>query len=93
MIVLASQFWYNTPLVADQNMISGEGEIVEALPNTMFRVRVDDVAPEQIKGRTLLCALSGKMRMYRISVMPGDRAKLEVSPYDLNRGRITYRYK
>lgn len=81
------------PLVADQNIISAEGEIIEALPNTMFRVKVDEMSPEQIKGKTLLCSLSGKMRMYRISVMPGDRAKIEVSPYDLNRGRITYRYK
>lgn len=81
------------PLVADQNIISAEGEIIEALPNTMFRVKVDEISPEQIKGKTLLCSLSGKMRMYRISVMPGDRAKIEVSPYDLNRGRITYRYK
>ena len=73
--------------------ILAEGEILEALPNTMFRVKVDEIAPDAIKGKVLLCSLSGKMRMYRISVMPGDRAKLEVSPYDLNRGRITYRYK
>ena len=59
----------------------------------MFRVQVDDSAPEQIRGKILLCVLSGKMRMYRISVMLGDRAKIEVSPYDLARGRITYRYK
>lgn len=77
----------------DQNTIVVEGEVVEALPNTMFRVKVDESGPEQMKGKTLLCALSGKMRMFRISVMPGDRAKVEVSPYDLSRGRITYRYK
>lgn len=79
--------------MASENMIEGEGEIVEALPNTMFRVRIDDSAPEQIRGKILLCQLSGKMRMYRISAMPGDRAKISVSPYDLARGRITYRFK
>lgn len=79
--------------MSDQNVIVGEGEIVEALPNTMFRVVIDGTAPEEIQGKTLLCILSGKMRMYRISVMPGDRARVEVSPYDLTRGRITYRYK
>lgn len=76
-----------------EDLIEGEGEVIEALPNTMFRVKIDDSAPEQIRGKTLLCTLSGKMRMYRISVMPGDRAKVESSPYDLSRGRITYRYK
>jgi len=76
-----------------QNIITAEGEIIEALPNTMFRVQVDPSAPDQVKDKTLLCTLSGKMRMYRISVMPGDRVKVEVSPYDLARGRITYRNK
>lgn len=70
----------------------GEGAVQEALPNTLFRVAID-TGPDQINGRTLLCFLSGKMRMYRISVMPGDRVKVDVSPYDLNRGRITYRQK
>lgn len=79
--------------MSDQNMIVAEGEIVEALPNTMFRIRVDDGAPDEIRGKTLLCILSGRMRRYRISVMPGDRARIEVSPYDLARGRITYRFK
>lgn len=79
--------------MAHADLIEGEGEVIEALPNTMFRVKIDDSAPEQIRGKTLLCTLSGKMRMYRISVMPGDRAKVEASSYDLSRGRITYRYK
>jgi len=77
----------------DQNIIIGEGEIIESLPNTLFRVKIDDNVAEEIRGKTILCALSGKMRMFRISVMPGDRVKIEVSPYDLNRGRITYRNK
>ena len=77
----------------DQNIIIGEGEIIESLPNTLFRVKIDDNVVAEIRGKTILCALSGKMRMFRISVMPGDRVKIEVSPYDLNRGRITYRNK
>ncbi|MBI2309738.1 translation initiation factor IF-1 [Candidatus Collierbacteria bacterium] len=76
-----------------QNLIIGEGEIIESLPNTLFRVKIDDNVVEEIRGKTILCTLSGKMRMYRISVMPGDRVRIEVSPYDLNRGRITYRQK
>lgn len=77
----------------DQNIISAEGEVIEALPNTMFRVKVDEHAPDAIKEKTLLCTLAGKMRRYRISVMPGDRVKLDVSPYDFSRGRITYRVR
>lgn len=70
-----------------------EGMVTEALPNTMFRVEINEEAPEEFAGRTLLCTLSGKMRMYRIKVMPGDQVTLEVTPYDLNRGRITFRVK
>ena len=77
----------------DQNIIIGEGEIIESLPNTLFRVKIDDNIAAEIRGKTILCALSGKMRMFRISVMPGDRVKIEVSPYDLGKGRITYRNK
>ena len=77
----------------DQNLIIGEGEIIASLPNTLFRVKIDDSAAEEIRGKTILCALSGKMRMFRISVMPGDRVKIEVSNYDLGKGRITYRNK
>lgn len=70
-----------------------EGIVTEALPNTMFRVQVDEQAPEDFAGHVLLCTLSGKMRMYRIRVMPGDKVKLEVTPYDPYRGRITFRVK
>lgn len=69
------------------------GIVTEALPNTMFRVEIDSDQDDKFAGRTLLCTLSGKMRMYRIRVMPGDKVKLEVTPYDLNRGRITFREK
>ena len=61
-----------------------EGEVVEALPNAMFRVRLDN-------GHEVLAHVAGKMRRYRIRILPGDRVHVEVSPYDLNRGRIVYR--
>ena len=63
-----------------------EGTVVETLPNTMFRVELDS-------GHQVLAYLSGKMRRYYIRVLLGDRVRLELSPYDLTRGRITYRYK
>lgn len=63
-----------------------EGTVVETLPNTMFRVELDS-------GHQVLAYLSGRMRKYYIRVLLGDRVRLEMSPYDLTRGRITYRYK
>lgn len=63
-----------------------EGTVVEALPNTMFRVELDT-------GYEVLAYLSGKMRKYYIRVLLGDRVRVELSPYDLTRGRIVYRYK
>lgn len=63
-----------------------EGEVLEALPNTLFRVKLAD-------GRTVLCHLSGKMRMNYIRILPGDKVKLEMTPYDQTKGRIVYRYK
>jgi translation initiation factor IF-1 len=63
-----------------------EGVVTEALPNTMFRVKLDE-------GKEILCQLSGKMRMYRVKVMPGDRVKVERTPYDEQKGRIVYRLK
>jgi translation initiation factor IF-1 len=76
-----------------KNNTEVQGIVTEALPNTMFRVQVDSDAPEDYADRELLCTLSGKMRMYRIRVMPGDKVMAEVTPYDKNRGRITYRKK
>ncbi|MBA3716999.1 MAG: translation initiation factor IF-1 [Actinobacteria bacterium] len=64
-----------------------EGEIVEALPSTMFRVQLDQ------GGHDVLATISGKMRKNYIRILPGDRVKVELSPYDLSRGRITYRYR
>jgi translation initiation factor IF-1 len=63
-----------------------EGVVEEALPNTMFRVKLDN-------GHSVLGHISGKMRKHYIRILPGDRVTVEVSPYDLSRGRITYRYK
>ncbi|OGX25837.1 MAG: translation initiation factor IF-1 [Omnitrophica WOR_2 bacterium RIFCSPHIGHO2_02_FULL_45_21] len=63
-----------------------EGVIKESLPNAMFRVELDN-------GHAVLAHVSGKMRMHFIRILPGDRVKLELSPYDLTRGRITYRVK
>jgi translation initiation factor IF-1 len=76
-----------------QDIIEVEGTVIKALPNTMFRVTIDEDAPEEWRNKQILCTLSGKMRMYRIRVMPGDRAKVQVTPYDENRGRIVFRYK
>jgi translation initiation factor IF-1 len=63
------------------------GTVTQALPNTMFRVTLDE------GGTEILAHLSGKMRMFRISIMPGDKVKLEMTPYDLTKGRITYRVR
>jgi translation initiation factor IF-1 len=62
------------------------GKVLEALPNTMFRVKLAD-------SRVILCHLSGKMRMNYIRIMPGDQVRVEVTPYDLTRGRIIFRLR
>jgi translation initiation factor IF-1 len=69
-----------------EEKIELEGEVTEALRNGMFRITLDN-------GHNTIGYTSGKMRRYRIRIFPGDRIKIELSPYDLNRGRITYRYK
>ena len=63
-----------------------EGTIVESLPNAMFRVELEN-------GHKVLAHISGKMRMHYIKILPGDKVTVELSPYDLSRGRIVYRYK
>jgi translation initiation factor IF-1 len=63
-----------------------EGTIVESLPNAMFRVELEN-------GHKVLAHISGKMRMHYIRILPGDKVQVELTPYDLTRGRITYRYK
>lgn len=67
------------------NVIVLEGEVVENLPNTLFRVKVNN------SDKIILCYLSGKMRKNYIKILPGDRVRFEMTPYDLNRGRIIYR--
>ena len=69
-----------------EDTIEVEGVVMEALPNTMFKVKLDN--EHEVLGH-----ISGKMRRYYIRILPGDRVKVELSPYDLTRGRITYRYK
>ncbi len=69
-----------------EESIEVQGTIVEALPNAMFRVKLDN-------GQVILAYVSGKMRMHFIKILPGDRVLVELSPYDLSKGRITYRYK
>jgi translation initiation factor IF-1 len=66
--------------------IEVEGTVVESLPNAMFRVELPN-------GHMVLAHISGKIRMHYIKILPGDRVLIELSPYDLNRGRITYRFK
>ncbi|MDP9411567.1 MAG: translation initiation factor IF-1 [Actinomycetota bacterium] len=72
--------------MAKEDVIEVEGIITEALPNTQFRVELDN-------GHNVLAHISGKMRMNYIRILPGDRVKVELSPYDLSRGRITYRFR
>lgn len=72
--------------MAKQKAITQDGSVTEALPNAMFRVELEN-------GHEVLAHISGKMRMYYIRILPGDKVRVEISPYDLSKGRITYRYK
>ncbi len=72
--------------MAKEEAIEVEGTVLEALPNAMFKVELDN-------GHKILAHVSGKMRMHFIRILPGDKVMLELSPYDLTRGRITYRGK
>jgi translation initiation factor IF-1 len=69
-----------------KDVIEAEGVVTEALPNAMFRVQLES-------GHSVLAHISGKMRVYYIRILLGDRVKVELSPYDLTRGRITYRFR
>ena len=69
-----------------EELIKVEGKVTEVLPNTMFRVELEN-------GHKVTAHISGKMRMHYIRILPGDKVAVELSPYDLTRGRITYRYK
>ncbi|HEX9920536.1 MAG TPA: translation initiation factor IF-1 [Candidatus Methylomirabilis sp.] len=72
--------------MAKEEGIEVEGTVIEPLPNAMFRVELEN-------GHRVLAHISGKMRMHFIRILPGDKVTLELSPYDLTRGRIIYRYK
>ena len=72
--------------MAVEQKLEIDGEVTEALPNLLFRVTLEN-------DHDLLAHLAGKMRRFRIRVNPGDKVRVEVSPYDLNRGRIVYRYR
>lgn len=72
--------------MAKEDIIEVEGTVVETLPNTNFKVQLEN-------GHEILAHISGKLRMNYIKILPGDKVKVELSPYDLNRGRITWRAK
>lgn len=72
--------------MAKEENIEVQGTIIETLPNAMFRVQLEN-------GQIILAYVSGKMRMHFIKILPGDKVTVELSPYDLTKGRITYRYK
>ncbi|MFN8770622.1 MAG: translation initiation factor IF-1 [Neisseriaceae bacterium] len=72
--------------MSKDDVIQFEGEVVEALPNTMFRVKLEN-------GHVVLCHISGKMRMNYIRILPGDKVTVEMTPYDLNKARIVFRAK
>jgi translation initiation factor IF-1 len=72
--------------MAKEETIQVEGKVIEPLPNAMFRVELDN-------GHKVLAHVSGKMRMHYIRILPGDKVTVELSPYDLTRARIVYRYK
>ncbi|MBD3325098.1 translation initiation factor IF-1 [candidate division KSB3 bacterium] len=72
--------------MSKEDVIQVEGTVIEPLPNAMFRVEIEN-------GHIVLAHISGKMRKHFIRILPGDKVSVELSPYDLSRGRITYRYK
>ncbi len=72
--------------MAKQKAIEQDGTIIEALSNAMFRVELEN-------GHEIIAHISGKMRMHYIKILPGDKVKVEMSPYDLTKGRISFRYK
>ena len=97
LVYITEYFWYHLWLLLNDDMLEGalltkedvielEGTVLEALPNAMFRVELEN-------GHKILAHISGKMRMHYIKILPGDKVTVELSVYDLNRGRITYRFK
>ena len=72
--------------MAKDDVIEIDGKVIEALPNATFRVELEN-------GHVVLCHIAGKMRKHYIRILPGDKVKVELTPYSLDKGRITYRYK
>ena len=72
--------------MAKEDLIEMEGEVIDTMPNTTFKVKLEN-------DHIITAHISGKMRMHYIRILPGDRVKVEMSPYDLTKGRITFRYK
>lgn len=72
--------------MSKEDVIEVEGKVIDSLPNAMFKVELDN-------GHKILAHISGKIRVNFIKILPGDRVKIELSPYDLSKGRITYRFK
>lgn len=72
--------------MAKDDVIEVDGKVIEALPNATFRVQLEN-------GHVVLCHIAGKMRMHYIKILPGDTVKIELTPYSLDKGRITYRHK
>ncbi|MDR0846665.1 MAG: translation initiation factor IF-1 [Lactobacillales bacterium] len=72
--------------MAKENVIEIDGEVIDTLPNAMFKVELEN-------GHVVLAHISGKIRQHYIRILPGDKVTVELSPYDLSRGRITYRFK
>ena len=84
---ISKKFWeYNLYNMSKQASIQQDGTVVESLGNTMFRVELEN-------GHVITAHISGKMRMHYIKILPGDRVRIEMSPYDLTKGRITFRYQ
>jgi len=79
------------PPVAKKDAIEVEGTVIEPLPNAMFAIEID--GSDKVNKHRVLAHISGKLRMNFIRILPGDRVRVELSPYDLSRGRITYRLK
>lgn len=86
LLFLSDSVRFRGVYMAKEEAIEVEGTIVEPLPNAMFRVELDN-------GHKVLAHISGKMRMHFIKILPGDRVTIELSPYDLTRGRVTFRAK
>lgn len=79
--------WYNIDFMKSPDVLIVEGEVLENLPNTLFKVQLD----EKFENRIITCYLSGRMRRHYIKILPGDRIRAEVTKYDPSRGRIIYR--